>query len=95
MTWICLVGPLPEGASGDPVLALRALLPSVDVSGLNHLDAAEINDSEKVRKTQRLVFHEAVRPMPIPFVSCRMTPSPARSCALVAHFPDAGPTAKV
>ena len=68
MTWICLVGPLLlEDASGDLVLALRALPPSVDVSGLNHLDSAEINDADKITKAQRLVFHEQ-------FASCPCMP---------------------
>eukprot|EP01052_Picozoa_sp_SAG31_P016029 SAG31_NODE_1047_length_10174_cov_3.130819_2_plen_2371_part_00 len=30
MTWFCLVAPLPGGAKGLPVMALRALLPHVD-----------------------------------------------------------------
>ena len=42
MTWICLVGPLPEGSKGLPVLALRELLPEVKPAGVFKADGTVV-----------------------------------------------------
>jgi superfamily II DNA/RNA helicase/peptidoglycan hydrolase-like protein with peptidoglycan-binding domain len=59
MTWICLVGPLPEGVKGLPVLALRELLPVVKAAGFLKADGTaaepepetELEDENDPRRT--------------------------------------------